>query len=292
MLAFEITVPAVRGLQAGHEYYVSAVPLRYIPRVFPSCGNDSTSKVSGQPAIDKKRVRELAQYMLDNPAQYALPPIIACIDGRVDFVPVADGANANIGCVRVPMDARISVSDGAPLDCRHRNGADRESRLGQRNGVGRLHTGRCIQTLPTTFCRSCSLLGPHFCFPRFVCTIRGVSRRRWRRRSWRAVPWFAELTETEKSSISNRSTKLFTLSAIHGAVQVLLVGLELRSPEEKTKVAAEFWIEVGQRIPAWQLAKEHKVATANLRREYIHCACARFSSHRACGESTPCRWSA
>ena len=111
MLAFEITVPAVRGLQAGHEYYVSAVPLCYIPRVFPSCGNDSTSKVSGQPAIDKKRVRELAQYMLDNPAQYALPPIIACIDGRVNFVPVADGANANIGCVRVPMDARISVSD-------------------------------------------------------------------------------------------------------------------------------------------------------------------------------------
>ena len=35
-------------------------------------------------------------------------------------------------------------------------------------------------------------------------------------------------------------------------------------------MAAEFWIEVGQRIPAWQLAKEHKVATADLRRDYIH----------------------
>ncbi len=85
-----------------------------------------------------------------------------------------------------------------------------------------------------------------------------------------AVPFFAELTETEKSSISNRSTKLFTLSAIHGAVQTLLTGLEIKSLKEKTKVAAEFWIEVGQRIPAWQLAKEHKVATADLRREYIH----------------------
>ena len=85
-----------------------------------------------------------------------------------------------------------------------------------------------------------------------------------------AVPFFAELTETEKSSISNRSTKLFTLSAIHGAVQTLLAGLELESVEEKIKLAAEFWIEVGKRIPAWQLAMEHKVATADLRRDYIH----------------------
>jgi DNA sulfur modification protein DndB len=85
-----------------------------------------------------------------------------------------------------------------------------------------------------------------------------------------AVPFFAELTETEKSSISNRSTKLFTLSAIHGAVRTLLAGLEIESLEEKTKAAAEFWIEVGHQIPAWQLAKERKVVTADLRREYIH----------------------
>jgi DNA sulfur modification protein DndB len=35
-------------------------------------------------------------------------------------------------------------------------------------------------------------------------------------------------------------------------------------------MATEFWIEVAQHIPAWQLAKEHKVATADLRRDYIH----------------------
>jgi DNA sulfur modification protein DndB len=86
----------------------------------------------------------------------------------------------------------------------------------------------------------------------------------------RAVPLFKELTETEKSSISNRSTKLFTLSAIHGAVQTLLTGLEFDSLEAKTRAAAEFWIEVGKSVAAWQLAKDHKVATAELRRDFIH----------------------
>jgi DNA sulfur modification protein DndB len=34
MPAFEYVFPAIRGVQAGREYFVSMCPLRLIPRIF------------------------------------------------------------------------------------------------------------------------------------------------------------------------------------------------------------------------------------------------------------------
>ena len=85
-----------------------------------------------------------------------------------------------------------------------------------------------------------------------------------------SVRFFGDLTETEKSTISNRSTRLFTLSGIHNATHALLLGLELASLEDKVRLAAEFWTEVGKYIPDWELATKRKVSSADLRRDYVH----------------------
>jgi DNA sulfur modification protein DndB len=84
------------------------------------------------------------------------------------------------------------------------------------------------------------------------------------------VPVFNGLTETERSTISNRSIKLFTLSGIHNATQILLAGLGLESLEQKLDQAVEYWIAVSHHIPDWQLARDRKVSAADLRRDYIH----------------------
>ena len=84
------------------------------------------------------------------------------------------------------------------------------------------------------------------------------------------VRFFGDLTETEKSTISNRSTRLFTLSGIHNATLTLINGLELPSLEEKVRVASEFWNEVGKHVPDWELATKRKVSPADLRRDYVH----------------------
>ena len=86
----------------------------------------------------------------------------------------------------------------------------------------------------------------------------------------RRVPIFTELTELERSTISNRSLKLFTLSGIYSATRSLLAGIELKTADERVAVAADYWSAVARQIPDWQLAKERKVSTADLRRDYIH----------------------
>ena len=84
------------------------------------------------------------------------------------------------------------------------------------------------------------------------------------------MPVFTDLTELERSTISNRSLKLFTLSGIYNATRSLLADLELDTAEKQVDLAADYWCEVARQIPDWQLAKDRKVSTADLRRDYIH----------------------
>ena len=84
------------------------------------------------------------------------------------------------------------------------------------------------------------------------------------------VPVFNGLTETERSTIFNRSIKLFTLSGIHNATHALLMGLELKSREDQASLATEYWTEVSSHIPDWILAKDRRISAADLRRDFIH----------------------
>ena len=86
------------------------------------------------------------------------------------------------------------------------------------------------------------------------------------------VPIFNGLTEFEKTTISNRSVKMFTLSSIYQATRALLG----KNPDihanfnNYMNIASEYWNEVYQNIPEWQWAVEKRVTTAKLRKEYIH----------------------
>ena len=84
------------------------------------------------------------------------------------------------------------------------------------------------------------------------------------------VAVFSDLTETERSTISNRSIKLFTLSGIYHATQALLAAQGDQPLETKLESAAAFWNEVAKHMADWRLAKERTVSAADLRRDYIH----------------------
>jgi DNA sulfur modification protein DndB len=79
------------------------------------------------------------------------------------------------------------------------------------------------------------------------------------------------MTEMAKTTISNRSRKLFTLSSIYQATRRLLN----KKPGEEVKqsdatLAEEFWNNVAKYMPDWRDAADKKVAPSELRRDYIH----------------------
>ncbi|MCV5277117.1 DNA sulfur modification protein DndB, partial [Escherichia coli] len=74
---------------------------------------------------------------------------------------------------------------------------------------------------------------------------------------------FVGLTEMEKSSISPKSNKLFTLSSIKQSTRALLSkGPKDGFNEDEKKLAAEFWAEVTRHIKDWQMVIDKEVSPA------------------------------
>jgi DNA sulfur modification protein DndB len=74
----------------------------------------------------------------------------------------------------------------------------------------------------------------------------------------------------EKTSISNRSTKFFTLNGISEATKYLLkLKTKIVTPNSQN-IAAEFWNCVSKNIPEWNLLMEKKVSASDLRVNYVH----------------------
>ena len=271
MPRFEFVLPAIRGVQAGREYYVSMCPLRHIPRILVFDDEELKPELRAQRVLNKQRVPEIARYLLNNPNGYTFSSLTASVDGDMTFEPLGteDDTEKNVGRLRIPMNAKIVINDGQHRRAAIEQALKENPELGDEtvSVVLFMDVGlkRCQQMFadlnryPIRPTASLSLLYDHR--DEAAQLAKGVMYN---------VPVFSELAETERSTISNRSIKLFTLSGIHNATQTLLTGLSIEDFNEKLNLAVEFWIQVSKQFPDWQLAKDRKVSAADLRRDYIH----------------------
>jgi DNA sulfur modification protein DndB len=88
----------------------------------------------------------------------------------------------------------------------------------------------------------------------------------------RDVPIFSnDLTELEKTTISNRSKKFFTLSAVYQATAALLSKNKKDVITlEDAQLATAFWTYLGDVIPEWQAVLRREMKTSELRERYVH----------------------
>jgi len=271
MDAFYYTFLSLRGIQAGKEYYVSMCPLKLIPRIFLYNEAELNPELRAQRTLNRARIPDIASYMVENTKSYTFSALTASIDGDITFEPLENqGINRNVGHLKIPMGAQFLINDG-----QHRRAAIEEA-LTKRPDLGD-ETISVVFFIDTGLKRSQQMfadLNKHAVRPTKSLGILYDYRdpmSELARMLTIAVPVFNGLTEMEKTTISNRSTKLFTLSTIYQATQALLRKKKAAdiSDDEKQK-AIDFWIEVTKMIPDWQHAKERKVDTASLRRDYIH----------------------
>ena len=209
----------------------------------------------------------MSRYIVGNPQDYTFSALTASIDGKVKFEPLGDaGAERSVGSLHVPMSPRFVINDG-----QHRRAAI-ESALHENPDLG-------DETIAVVFFLD---VGLKRCQQMFADLNRHAIRptpslgllydhrdegANLAKEVVERVPVFNGLTETERSTISNRSIKLFTLSGIHNATEALLRGLDVKSRAEQANLSVEYWTEVSRHIPDWLLAKERKVSAADLRRD-------------------------
>ena len=245
--------------------------MKLLTRIFVFDDEEVPPELRAQRTLNRNRIPSIAQYLIENRDSYVFSALTASIDTSVVFQSALQGAGLNsLGTLHIPMDASLLINDG-----QHRRAAIEEAmkecpelrndhvaviffvdkglkRSQQMFADLNKHAIRPSDSLSTLYDQR----DPSSELARYVAMM---------------VEGFKGMTEMEKSSISNRSTKLFTLSGIKHANRALLrKGRRDEIEKEELKFAASFWSEVISNMPDWVLAKQRKVASRDLRQNYVH----------------------
>jgi DNA sulfur modification protein DndB len=268
MEAFQYRFVALRGIQAGKEYYVAMCPLKLIPKIFLFDEEEIPVELRSQRTLNRARIPEIARYLLDNKDDYVFSSLTASIDGEVSFQPL--DSNPFAGMLTIPMKSRFLINDG-----QHRRAAIEEAlrenpRLGDETisvvffiDMGLQRSQQLFADLNTHAIRPTKSIG--------ILYDHRDPLSRLSRRLMTEIPIFKGLTEAEKTNIAERSAKLFTLSAIYQATLALLN--KHKNDEiydEDFPIAKDYWTTLGEVIPEWRLIIQRKVSASELRQNYVH----------------------
>jgi DNA sulfur modification protein DndB len=265
--AFHYVFPAIRGIQAGREYFVSMCPLRLIPKIFLFDEEELTAEIRAQRTLNKARVPQMARYLTEHADSYVFSALTASVDADLQFEPTST-VNTSLGILRIPMSGQFIINDG-----QHRRAAievalKTHPKLGDESiavvffsDIGLARSQQMFADLnryairPST---SISVLYDH----------RDQRAELARRLVVEALP-FRDLVEMERSTLSLRSRRLFTFSAIYQATNALLA----EAPDDlegNLPVAAAFWGEVAKQLPEWGQVGRGRLAASEVRQDLIH----------------------
>ena len=231
---FEYVFPAIRGVQAGREYYVTMCPLRLIPRIFLFDEDELPPEMRAQRSLNKARVPEMARYVVDNPGSYIFSALTASVNADVRFESLAGGSGPaeRIGTLSIPMSATFVINDG-----QHRRAAIQQAlaespELADESiaivvfiDVG---LDRCQQMFAD--------LNRHAIRPNKSIGVLYDHRDELSAITKSVVfksEIFGDLTDMDSSNLAKRSRKLFTLSALYTATKALLDEIEPGSTERR-----------------------------------------------------------
>ncbi|MBN2532977.1 MAG: DNA sulfur modification protein DndB [Spirochaetales bacterium] len=262
--------PAIRGIQAGKEYYVSMCQINIIPKLFDMSNIINISpELRAQRLINKSRIPLLKRYILNNPDNYVFSSLTASIDGETEFIPLT--TDAQIGKLNISKKARFIINDG-----QHRKAAI-EAALKENKKFG-------YETISIVFFLDSGLKKSQQMFAdlnRYAAKPSTSLNILYDYRDPIAMlvkefiftsSFYSELIEMERTSLSERSKKLFTLSAIYRTTVELLNNHEnIELNNKQRDFILSFWEDLALQFKEWQDVKDNKISASEVRKQYLHC---------------------
>jgi len=268
--SFEYIFPAIRGIQAGREYYVSMCPMRLIPKIFIFDEEELVPELRSQRELNHPRIPAMTDYLVKNAKDYVFSSITASIDGQVEFKPIGDkGEASRVGTLKIDMNSQFIINDG-----QHRRKAIEEA-IKKRPEIG-------DETISVVFFID---KGLERCQQMFADLNRyaiktspslGIlyDHRDDKSKMSKLVisqsKAFKDIVEMEKSSLSPRSRKLFTLSAIHSSNLIIIADQDFISVEHCAEICITFWDELYKYIPEWSDVQNGRLTSGEVRQNFVH----------------------
>ena len=261
---FTYKFPAVRGLQANTEYFISMVPMNLLSKLFSeNTDNTVLPEYRAQRKLNETRIPEISNYILDNRDSYVFSALSASIDGNFKFT--NSNEFENVGVLEVDMNSTFLINDG-----QHRKAAI-EKALIEDNSLAK-------ETISIVFFKDEGLKRSQQMFTDLnkhaVKTSNSISTLYNTRDKLAVVtnniinkvPFFRKFTDKEKDNLGKNSSKLFTLINIYKANQKI-VRNECGSEDED--FLYNYWNLVSENIAEWNEVMNSQLTKKELRENYI-----------------------
>ncbi|PDT18633.1 DNA sulfur modification protein DndB [Rhizobium sp. J15] len=264
----EVRVPAMRGKMGSRTYYSCLMPLNAVPQFFKFTDwSGMLPEDREQRVLVEKRVPELATYITENEEDYLFSSITASYKSEPRFEPYSP--DANIGVLILQLGDELIINDG-----QHRcAGIVRALKTGSE---ALKHHTLSVLLFPW---ESTDRVQQMFSdLNRFVQkTSKSLDILYDKRDDVAAatlmmiekIPVFKELTEKEKVSLENKSTKLFTLAALYDANVELLKKYDHHDIETNAGLLIDYWTEIAKHMPDWGKVLNGQKKALELRQEKI-----------------------
>ncbi|OWA34253.1 DNA sulfur modification protein DndB [Saccharibacillus sp. O16] len=264
LMNFSYTFPALRGIQAGREFYTVMCPLRLIPKIFLFDEEEIPAEHRAQRLMNKSRIPDIANYILENPKDYIFSSLTASVDGDMKFKESSKDMK-DVGYLTISLDSKFLINDG-----QHRRAAIEEALkispdLGDEtisvvffHDLGLTRSQQMFSDLNRHAVNTTSSIGILYDHRDQLSLIT---------KSLIAdIPLLERYTDREKVSLSKNSPKLFALNHIFNATSKLINKRkgDMVSEQEKEFVT-EFWKLLCHSIPEWQDVLKKKISPRELR---------------------------
>lgn len=267
----QLEFAAIRGRQAGREYYVSMCRLGDLPRLFKFNGDQVEPHLRAQRAINKSRVPEIQQYILENRSSYVFSAITASIDGDVCFEPVASGLGEKspMGTLKVAAGARFLINDGQHRKAGIEAALVAAPELADETIAVVMFVDLDLSTSQQVFAD----LNRHAIRPSASLAVlydHRSAEARVARDIACTLPAFKGLVEMERTALPAASNKLFTLSAINLATTELMSAFFDMRSEDAVHLVRQFWTCIDSKLPQWGMVRRGQMLASEVRSKFVH----------------------
>lgn len=256
--------PAVRGNQAGKEYYICMVPLGLLSRIFMTGDSDVAPEYRAQRRLNEARIPEIRDYILNNRDSYVFSALAASVDGKMKFS--CSDSNDHIGTLEIDMDSKFLINDGQHRKAAIEAAIEEDETLKEETISVVIYKDQGLQRSQQMF----TDLNKHAVTtskslntlyeskePDALITKNVVS----------SIDFLRKYTDKEKDNLSKFSSNIFTLNTFRTAHQRILRLIDDNAKCER--LIKSFWENVVANMREWNEMDRGELSKKSLREDYI-----------------------
>ena len=261
---FKYQFPAVKGYQAGKEYYICMIPLGLMSKIFAADYSDVAAEHRAQRKLNEARIPEIRDYILANRTSYVFSALAASVDGHMQFV--SNQENENTGTLEIDMNASFLINDG-----QHRKAAidaaiAEDESLREETISIVLYRDQGLQRSQQMF----TDLNKHA-----VTTSKSLNTlyeskdpvALLTKKTIDAIPFLRKYTDKEKDNLSKYSSNIFTLNTFYEANKRIYKAI--KDSQKAERMIHSYWKNVVINMREWNEMDNGELSKKSLREDYI-----------------------